>query len=178
MKKILSIILIVGLLLTGTVVFAAPTATAASDRTTVKDAVKSKLSGKLQDFKNRITESKPLLEEIRSNKTKFAKLKAESKTAYNEAKKKVKEMLKNKDSLTPEQIEAVKQAVSTLANDKKQLSNTLGNIGAESVSLRDAKKNKDIEAYKQALNNIISIQNTRISNLQTVIDDMNKIAAM
>lgn len=178
MKKILSLILILGLLLTGSVVFANGTATALADTTTSKAAVRSKLSVKLKDFKSLVAELKPQTEEIRSNRAKFAKLKAEAKTAYNAAKSQVKEMLKNKDSMTPSQIDAIKQAVSTLANDKRQLGSTEGNINSENLSLKTAKKDKNLEAYKQALNNIITIQTTRISNLTTIIEDINKITAM
>jgi hypothetical protein len=178
LKKILSLILIASILLTGTVVFANENTTTTTDRATSKITAKSKLSEKLKEFKNWVVESMPQTEEVRSNKTKFEQLKVESKTAYDAAKRKVKEMLKNKDSMTPEQIDAIKQAVSTLTKDKEQLGSTLGNIGSESLSLKIAKKDKNIAACKQALKNIIAIQNKRISDLKAVIDDMKKIAAM
>lgn len=169
MKKIISLILIIGVLLTGMVVFA---------ETASEADAKARISEKLQNIKERAAEVKHQLEKIRLNRAELQKLRVEAKTAYQKAKSKVKELRKNKDSLTPEQIEELKQAVSTIKQDKEQLAATAGDIHKESLLLRAAKKDKNIEAYRQSLDNIINVQSTRIDALKKMIDDMNKILSI
>lgn len=182
MKKLISLILLIGVLLAGTMSFAEGTEAAVSDNTTAAASTtpntRAKLSGNLQKFKNFVAEAKPLAQEIRTNRAQLLQMKVESKTAYTAAKSKVKELKKNKDSMSAEKIEALKQAVNTLAADKKQLESTQGNLNTQSLNLKTARQARDSEAYKQALNSIITIQSTRINDLKTVIDDMNKIAGM
>ncbi len=171
MKKTLSVLLIAGLLFSGTIAYA-------EESTTAKPDIKSRLAARMQNAKNWTSEVKPQAEEVRSNKAEIAHLKSESKIAYRAAKSKVKEFMKNKDSLTNEQIQALKQAISSLSNNKEQLDSTVGYVRAESLKLNAARKDRNLEAYKQALDEIIIVQNARMNVLKAVIDNMNKIAEM
>lgn len=164
MKKLIALIMLTALLLTGTMVYAEEASN------TDKDT-----SAKINVFKDLKEELKPILETIRSNRTEIVELRQEATALFKESKKKVKELLKSKDDLSPVQIEAIKQSVDILVDDKKLMVETKGDIFKESIDLRIAKRNRNIEAYKDALDNIISIQNTRIDTLNKVIEDLKEI---
>jgi len=166
LKKLIISLLTVSMLFTGTVVFASGT--------TATDA-KTKVATQIQDLRQNAAELKPLMETIRTNRTQLIKLRADGETAYKKAKAKLKEMIKNKDNLTPEQIEIIKQDVKTITEDRKLIANTIGSVEKESAALRVARSDKNLEVYKQSLNDIIAIQNSRITNLKKTIDDLNKI---
>ncbi|ATW26603.1 hypothetical protein [Candidatus Formimonas warabiya] len=169
-KKITGILLIMGVLLTGTMVFAA--------ETTTGETTKGKISAKLQDLKEKRAEVQPLIKEIRTNRTRLLQLRADARAAYQAAKDKVKELLKNKDDLTPDQTEALKEAIATLKEDKSEMESTLGDIHKEALNLRAARRDRDMAAYEEALHNIIAVQNTRMDHLERAISDMNMIAGM
>lgn len=116
--------------------------------------------------------------QICKNGEEIVNLKGEAAAAYKEAKSRVRELTRNKDSLTDEQIKGLKQAITKLAKDREVLFSTAGDIREENDKLKDAGRNKDLKAYKEALNNILTIQKTRINALKEVIEDMNSIAAM
>jgi predicted nucleic acid-binding Zn-ribbon protein len=165
-KKLMALLIIVSVLFTGTIVFAEGTTTSTA---------KAKITDKIKNFKDNVAEVKPLLDTISANRTQLAKLRTDGETAYKTTKKKLKDLLKAKDTLTPEQIEALKQDIATLTDDRNLIKTTIGAVEKESIDLRAAKKSKDIDAYKTSLNNIIAIQNTKIANWNKIIADLNKI---
>lgn len=169
MKRIISIIVLISILLTGTIVFAEGTGT---------ETTKSKIVNKLQEFQAKIAEIKPLVGEIRANRTELLRLRADARTAYDKAKNKVQEMLKNKDNLTVEQIEAVKVSLKALQDNKKVLTGTIGEISEETISLRAAARDREFAGVKNALENIKKVQNLRIVELKEIIAELNKISAM
>ncbi|MCR4436356.1 MAG: hypothetical protein QHH06_04655 [Clostridiales bacterium] len=89
LKKLTALLLTVSILVAGTAVFAEGTAAADT---------KAKIAGKLQEFKQNAPDIKPLFDTIRSNRTQLQQLRADAKTAYQSAKTKIKELLKNKDN--------------------------------------------------------------------------------
>lgn len=172
LKKLMAVLLAASIIMTGTTAFAAGTR---------REEIKAKISEKVekvQTIKQNSAEVKPLIETIRTNKAQLIKLRANARAEYIKAKNKVKVLLKDKETLTPEQIEALSQAANTLSQDKEQLKGTIGDIQKENQTLKDARKNKNTEEYKQALNNIITIQNIRMENLKKIIDDMQKVSAI
>lgn len=167
MKKMISVILLSALLLTGNVAFA-QAATLSTARPSITQSV--------SDYKAKLAELTPLLQTIRSNRTQTLSLRANARDAYTTAKNHIKELIKNKDSLTSEQIQAIKDSLNVLKQDKQALGDTVGDIANELPDLRAARKDRNIEQVKNSLNKIISVQNTRITELQKVINDLNKIA--
>lgn len=175
MKKIVSIILLSSVLLTGNVTFAQ-----ASPFSNVKSKISQPLSDRedKEDKKDKLAEMAPLQETIRSNRTKLLNQRATARDAYNKAKAHVKELIKDKDNLTPERIEAIKAAVEVLKQDQHVIAGTLGNIQKETLGLRTAKQGKNFDGFINSLSNISAVQNTRIGDLQKVIDDLNRIASL
>ncbi len=165
MKKLLALIIVAGLLLTGTMAYA---------EGTVKADRQAKLSG-IKDFK---AEYKTQLDTIKANREELSKLRQEAASLYKEAKQRVKDLLKSEEDITQEQIDALKQSVDLLVADKKLLVETKGDIFKESVDLRVARRNKDAEAYKAALDEILSVQNTRIDSLNKVINDLKNVGVI
>ncbi len=171
MKKIFAMLLMISVLLTGTVVFAEEeTTSAASD-----SSVRTKISEKINEFKNFKAELQPQIDEIKANRQELIQLRQEATASYKELKNQVKDLLKGKVELTQEQVEALQQAVDILVADKKLLAETAGDIFKESVNLRLAKRQRDLDASKAALDEIISIQEKRMESLNKVIDDIKAI---
>ena len=162
MKKLIALIMIAGLLLTGTIAYAEE---AAGTDTLTNES----------EFKDLKAELKSQIDTIRSNRAEIIRLRQDATALYKETKKKVKELFKSEDDISQTQIEAIKQAVDILVEDKKLLIETRGDIFKESIDLRLAKRNRDVEAFKAALDDIISIQNSKIDILNKVIEDLKAI---
>ena len=169
MKKIVSIILLSTVFLTGNIAFA---------QGSTLSNVKSKITQPVADNKAKLAEIAPLQEKLRTNRTKILSQKAEARDAYNKAKSHIKELIKNKDNLTPEQIESLKETLKVIQQDKQSLAGTIGEIQKETLDLRVAKREKNFEEVINSLNRIITVQNTRIEDLQRIIADLNKAASM
>jgi chromosome segregation ATPase len=182
-RKLLSILIIACFLSGGTIVYAGESASVvpAVAKTTLAAGsrnVGARLAQKVKNAKEWAAETKPGLEEIKDNREQILQLKEKSNTVYKKAKAKIKQLLQNKDSLTNEQIKELKQAAAKLSADKKLLENSIGDIEAENIKLKEARTGRDLTAYKQAQQNIIKIQESRIGLLKTVIEDIKMIAAM
>ena len=167
MKKIISVMLLSALLLTGNVTYA-QAATLSSAKTNITQSV--------SDYKAKLAELTPLLQTIRSNRTQIIELRANARNAYNKAKSHIKDLKQNKENLTSEQIQAIKDSLNVLKQDKQVLGDTMGDIAHELPDLRTARRDKNIEKVKSSLNTFIGVQNTRITELQKIIDDLNKIS--
>ena len=161
MKKLISIILTAGILLTGTMAYA-------------EEAAGNK-NGKVNAVKGFVNDVKPQLETIKENRKILNELRQEATDLYKSTKKKINDLLKSKEEISQAQIEAVKQSVDLLVSDKKLLAETKGDIYKNSVDLKVARKAKNSEAYKAALDEIIKIQTERIKTLSKVIEDLKSI---
>lgn len=169
MKKILSVILLSTVLLTGNIAFA---------QGSTLSTVKSKITQSVADYKAKLVVIAPLQEKIRTNRTTILSQKAEAKDAYNKAKSHIKELIKTKDNLTPAQIESLKEALKVIQQDKQSLADTIGEIQKETLDLRIAKREKNSEEVLNSLNSIITVQTTRIEDLRRIIADLNKAATL
>jgi len=167
MKKIVSVILLSAILLTGNIAFA---------QGSTLSFVKSKITQAKADYRAKLTEIAPLQEKIRTDRTKILSQKAEARDAYNKAKSHIKELIKNKDNLTPAQIESIKEALNVIKQDKQSLAGTIGEIQKETLDLRTAKIEKNFDEVTNSLNSIIAVQNARLEDLQRTISDLNKAA--
>lgn len=169
MKKIVSIILLSAILLTGNIAFV---------QGSTLFTAKNNLTQAMADYKARLVEIAPLQEKIRTNRTEVVTLKASVSTAYNKAKVHIKGLLKNKDNLTPTQIESIKESLNVIKQDKESLAGTIGKIQKETLELKTARSENNFAEVTNSLNSIITVQNTRIEDLQRIIDDLNKAAAL
>ena len=132
----------------------------------------------MADNKAKLAEIAPLQEKIRTNRAKIHSQKLEAKDAYNKAKSHIKELIKNKDNLTLEEIGLYKENLTVIQQDKQSLAGTIGEIQKETLDLKAAKREKNFEEVINSLNSIIIVQNTRIENLQRIIADLNQAASM
>lgn len=169
MKKIVSVILLSTVLLTGNIAFA---------QASTLFNVKSKISQNVTDNRAKLAELAPLQEEIRTNRTQILSLKAETRESYNKAKSNIKQYMKNKDNLTSGEIESLKEELKVIQQDKQSLAGTIGQIQKETLDLRVAKREKNFDEVKNSLNSIIAIQDSRIKDLQGIIADLNEAAAL
>lgn len=162
MKKILSIILLSAILLTGNIAFVQG----------------STLTTAAVNYRAKLVELVPLQAKIRADRTEILTLKASATKAYNKAKVHIKSLSKNKDNLTPAQLEAIKESLNSIRQDKLSLSGTIGKIEKGTLALKTGKSEKNFAEVTNSLNDIIAVQNTRIENLQRIITDLNKSAAL
>ena len=169
MKKIVSIILVSAVLITGNVAFA---------QAATPSPANSNITQRASDYKARLSEVAPMLQTIRNNRTEILRLRADARVAYNKAKTHIKELLKNKDNLTPDQIQSIKDALNDIKQDRQALGGTQGDIAQILPDLRAAKKDKNIEEAKNDFKSIIDVQNVRIADLKKLIDDLNRVASL
>jgi len=169
MKKIVSIILLSAILLTGNIAFV---------QGSTLSTAKSNLAQIRADYKAKLAEIAPLQEKIRTNRAAILSQKAAASAAYNKAKVHIKELIKNKDNVTPTQIQSVKESLNVIKLDKESLAGTIGEIQKETLDLKSAKLEKNFAEVTNSLNSIIVVQNTRIEDLQRIINDINKATAL
>lgn len=169
MKKILSVIIISLVLIAGNTAFVQA---AGSINTRYEHAQSD------GNYQARWAEVAPLLQAVRNNRTEFLRLRAEARAAYNKAKVHIRELLKNKDNLTPEQLQALKDMLGNINQDKKTLESNQGDFVRNIPGLKAARKNKNIEEAKSNLTDMNNALNTRINSLQKVVDDFNKLASI
>ena len=169
MKKYISIILLSAILLTGDIAFVQGSTLA---------NVKSKITQSAAVNRAKLSEIAPLQEKVRTNRAEILSLKLQASDGYNKAKSHIKGLIKNKDNLTPTQIESTKQSLNVIKQDKQSIADTYGEIQKNTLDLRIAKSEKNFDAVTNSLNSIIAVQNTRIKDLQKIINDMNNAATM
>ncbi len=167
MKKIVSIVLLSAILLIGNIAFVLGS-------TLYND--KSKITQAVSDYKARHGELAHLRETVQNNRTEVLSLKANSSDAYHKAKSHLKELTKNKDNLSLAEIESLKEALNLIKQDRQSLADTIGEIQKATLGLRVAQREKNFEEVTKSLNSIITVQNTRIGDLQRTITDLNKAA--
>ncbi len=169
MKKIVSIILVSAVLLTGNVAFA---------QAATSSPANTNITQRASDYKARLAEVTPMLQTIRNKRTEILRLRAEARVAYDQAKRHIKELLKNKDSLTPDQIQAIKDAIKDVRQDKQALGGIRGDIAQVLPDLRAARRDRNLDQAKQDLQSIIDVQNVRITELKKAIDDLNRVGSV
>ncbi len=189
MKKIFSVLLISAVLITGMAVFAedeaTPTPVAATEATVVTSeadtATAAPTAAPRITLRERLgtnaaaADIKLLKDQITANQETISGLRADARVAFMEAKARIKALMADFENLTDEEIEMLRADINTISADRLLMAQTAGDIAQERISLKVAKRDNDPEAHKVALNNIISIQNTRIANLNKIISDLNKI---
>lgn len=169
MKKFVSIIVLSAVLITGNIAFA---------QAATPSSAKYNITQSVSDYRARLSEIAPVLQTLRNNRAEVLRLRADAREAYNKAKSHIKELLANKDNLTPEQIQSIKEALNDIKQDRQALEGTQGDITQVLPDLRAARKDRNLEEAKKDLNSIIDVQNTRIADLKKLIDDLNKIASL
>ena len=172
MKKLISIVLVFATLTAGVFAFATDNTSNNSKWAEKAAEAKEKISSKLQF----INDTKPLFDEVRRDRITVLQLKLDVKNAFEAAKTRIKDLKKAESSLTPEQIAAIKADLGKIKEDKAKVKDTLGNINDKRPELNQAKHNNDTAACEKILNDIIAVQQSRITLLKQVVDDLNSIA--
>jgi len=86
----------------------------------------------------------------------------------------VKDLRARLDTLSGEEIQVLRDAIPMLRNSTEALGINIGKIHTEVLVLRKARLEKNDAAIEQSLKNIISIQKSRIENLEEAVDKMNE----
>lgn len=170
MKKLVAIAAISALLITGNISFASGTQLADKP---VKN-VQSEQAG--NDNKAKQAAVKDILKEIFKDRQEIIDKKADVHQALIEAKKHIKELLQNKDDLTPEQILSLKNKLQTIKEKRLSINNIVGEVAKEIHTLRLAKKNGNIDEINDTLKNINDLQVARMADLDDIITVLNEIA--
>lgn len=175
MKKIISIILIICILIGVSAAFADDNIS--KDRVT--DRYKDRMDERRENLQKRrelINSIKPYIETITKNNKKIYELTMESREAHKEAKEHIRRLIRNKDSLTYDQLLKLRDSIVTLNDWKDRTDNSIGNIRRITLKLREAKTRKDYLAIKERYKEIIEIQNSRIESLTKIIEDLKVIS--
>lgn len=127
---------------------------------------------KRKELKNTIS---PLIEKVAENRKKSRQLTQQSKESYKNAKNHVRKLLEEKDSLTDEQVEELKESLEILKAWNKKIVGSRDDMGKTTKKLRDAKEKRNYKMIKASYEKIIEMQNSRIENLNKVIEDLDSI---
>ena len=176
MKKILSILIALMMVFsTGAVAFATDGTTVEKDKP-AKAHITATATQANAKVKPDLKELDALKTQILANKTTIAAIKADIKVAHIAVMAKIKE-LKNSDTpITEEQIATIK----TLKQDIKMgrgtyEANHKGVLLEERAMLKNAHANKDLEAIKTGMENIIKEQKSKINDLNAILDNLNAV---
>jgi hypothetical protein len=168
MKKLFLVFLIINLILPATFTFAA---TKEGPRIRNIIIYKDQLAKVKQEIK-------VLQTQISSNRVKLVKLTKDANNSIDKAKKKLQQLLKKKNNMTQKQLDLLNDAGMRVNIDIKAINDTSENLNKMNLELESAKKGTDYELIKSYMNEIISLQNIKIENLQQAINDMNRISKM
>lgn len=177
MKKIISIILIICILIGVSAAFADDNIS--KDRVT--DRYKDRMDERRENLQKRrelINSIKPYIETITKNNKKIYELTMESREEHKKAKQHIARLIRNKDSLTNDQLLKLRDSIVTLNDWKDRTDNSIGNIRRITLKLREAKTRKDYLAIKERYKEIIEIQNSRIESLTKIIEDLKVISSI
>lgn len=174
MKKLVAILAVSTLLITGNISYAL--GTQAADKP-VKN-VQSAQAG--NDNKAKQAAVKEILKQkIFPKRQEIIEKKAELRQTFLTVKNHIKELRENKDNLDTEQLESLKDALQTIKDDRLLLNNAIADCAKEIHALRMAKKNGDIDKIEDIFeNNISTLQDEIEDNLQKIEDDLNRIAKL
>ncbi|MEI8216287.1 MAG: hypothetical protein WCF96_04255 [Eubacteriales bacterium] len=176
MKKIFSILIALMMVFsTGAVAFATDGTTVEKDKpakvhvTSVKTQENSKVK---PDF----TMLKDLRAQILANRTTIVAIKADIKVAHTAVMAKIKELRNSNPAITEDQITAIKALKEEIKMGRGTYeSNHKGVLLEERAILKTAHANKDREAMKSGLENIIKEQNLKITDLKAILHNLNDV---
>ncbi len=172
MKKTISILVIICLVLGLTSSFA-------EDRTKNKKPRQRIELRKEEDRKEKIKglkeEMRPYIDSATKDKKEIRRLVEKSKGSYKRAKGHIKKLLEERDSLTDEQIEKLKESLKTLKKWNNEMGGSKGDIKKVTKRLRNAKLERDYKKVREYYREINEIQRTRMENLKNIIEDLNDI---
>lgn len=126
----------------------------------------------------KLREIRQLTTQVRMNAAKTAQMKLKAREKYTRAKAVVKGLVRDKDSITMEQIEAVKEALAQVKQDRQQVAQTVKESEAAMAKLKEARKANDFESSKECLESILKTQEDGLKQLESVIANMDKIIKM
>lgn len=161
MKRKIAIILVVVfavILFTGTVAYA--------EEKTKADKVHEKVQEKLEALK----EMEPILAEISANRTEVRALSQELRAQHKACKAYISGLRENPDEITEEQIQEFKDILAEIRGHREELKSTNPQMVSERQNFRTARKNRDYDSMKTALQNIVGLQEERIVKLNGLID--------
>ncbi|MGE5474383.1 MAG: hypothetical protein ACM3UU_09200 [Ignavibacteriales bacterium] len=203
MKKLLSILITLCFLLTSIAVFAEAETAAADTLTAVittaaastdtdedtkdvkapkseKQALKAqKISAKQvvkADKEKAKAERKILKDQITANRETIKGLKVQVRELHKKAVARIKEIIKDKENITQETVDELKDMLATIREDRSEFGQSFGKIREEGLDIALAKKNQEPEKIQQSLSNVLDVQKARIDSLKALIEDLQKIA--
>jgi hypothetical protein len=169
MKRKIAVIIAVVLtvaMMTGTVAYAA-------NGNGIDNAI-SKAQERL-DFLNKI---KPLLDDIAANRDQIASLRTQLKEQRQLAKAHIAELKSNVSTITDEQIQAIQSIKAQIKEARAALKATNATMVQARQAMRAARKAMNYDDFLTASNSVINLQNTRIEQLNKLIDLNKQIQAV
>ena len=175
MKKIFSILIALMMVFsTGAIAFATEGTTEVKDKP-AKVHITNTTTQAIKVVKPDLTVLKSLRTQILTNRTTIAAIKAEIKVEHKLVMAKIKE-LRNADTITEDQIaeiKALKQGIKMGRGTYED--NHKGVLEQERATLKAAHENKNLDAIKTGLENIIKEQNSKIVDLNAILENLNKV---
>jgi hypothetical protein len=113
---------------------------------------------------------------ILTNEGQVNKLRFDIRATMIQVRLKINALRKDKATVTQGQIDAIKTAITSINSERKAFATTHKDIMKNIYpALRDARKSKDYDTIKVKFDAIIAEQQSRIADLQKVLDSINSI---
>lgn len=182
MKKITALLLMILFLLGTTGLATAASAsgsgaegTGGSDNQSSYSQNQGEVQHKPQTAKDLHDKFQPQTARIRNNRTETLALRLEARETYTAALQHIKTLKEDPDNLSDQQLNTLRQALRELKQNRLELCDTLGDVDNETLKLRTAYREQNMEQMQACLDNVTSIQEARMELLRKCIKNMESI---
>ena len=167
MRKILALMLVLGLLLTGSYAYAAGGGAVPGTGTNkkVQDSV----------WKEHKAEIQALIQTVSQNHKEIAQLKTTDQEKLKQIRVAIKALRKDPNALTEDKIAQIKENMTLVRSDRMEIAGTTGLILTENLELQMHKRNRDWQGAMENLNNIIGVQQKRMDLLNKLNTDLDNL---
>jgi len=170
MKKILAAVLVLLMLASGTIAYAAP----GNGQSGMSNGHGGEMkdSDSDQQHRNRMRETAKL---AKSTNSQLNELRDEVRDKLHQIRDEIRLLKQDPESLTEEEISEIREKLELLGDDRAQLAGTHGLIRGETLRLRLYKRTKDLAGAAQCFDKIYEIQEERIKALKELSSDLDEL---
>lgn len=168
MKRILAIVLTMGLLLSG--------GTALAANNSVAQGVKTQVMGSTA-WKEHKAELQALTGTVKQNRQEIVRLRDDAREKLKQVKAVLQELKKDSNSLNEDKIARIKETLTLIRDDRVNITGTVGKIFEQKLDLRVSKRNRDWQGVLDSIKGIIDVQQERIDTLKKLNADLDALLA-
>ncbi len=170
MKKTIAVIVVLCMVLSGTAAFAeAKGQSGSGEGTPLKNQTMTMTMTMLSE------QLGPQVDEIKVNKAAMLRLREQISIVSEDAKKAIRNMIQKRDQLSLDQVEALKDSLECIRENRKVLEGTKGEVSGEMLGFRSRVRNMNQDGASKSLENCAKVQTERIRAMERVLQAFEEI---